>query len=179
MSFVKTDGLFPDNGPGNTIFTAENSQVVTELLRAVDECGTLLRQSGAYYREIERQTEDEESIKSNQPSDEEIKMMLERWTAFSTSVEGLQDGFGAVLNKMLRGGDLKRADSSYDNTQTSGNAATTGAPKQTDPPNGRKAILDSSTPGSTPSTSDSKASLWRSLLQRLFSCLSLKYFSKS
>lgn len=150
---------------------------MTEFLNVVDECHTLLRQRGNYYRELEKQTKDEESIKSSLPSREEIRMMQERWTTFSTSIEGLQDGFGALFNRIHRGASIRRVDSSYDNPQSSGNAAPTSSSDPTDAPNGRKAVLGSSTPGSPPSTKR-KTSVWSSLLRRLFSCLTLKYFSK-
>lgn len=103
--------------------------------------------------------------------------MQERWTIFYTSVAGLKDGFGELRIRLIRGANIQRVDGPYAYPRPSGDAmAPTGSSNPMNVPNGRKAILDSSKPGSPPSIEPT--SLRSSLLQCLFSRLALKNFSK-
>lgn len=67
--------------PEKSIFATENAQAIIELLNAIDECNVLLEQYRDYFRKIEKQTEDENFIKLTPPSEQEVQMMQERWSA--------------------------------------------------------------------------------------------------
>lgn len=94
-----------NNDSGKTLLTAENSQILNDLTHAIDECKTLLREIIDYYREIERYMQDAESAKPTLPTPEEIDVVRQRWTGFSTSASNLSKNarLGLIRNQISLG----------------------------------------------------------------------------
>lgn len=63
--------------------TGDNIQAVTRLLRAVNECASILRDTGKYYRDMEKDLNGlEEFITSSPPSDDEAEIARSHWAEF-------------------------------------------------------------------------------------------------
>lgn len=128
---------------------------------------------------METRFEDKELIKSNPPSEEEIKFMQERWTVFAQSIADIKGGFGILRNRILIGPDVHQVGTSYrpsdHGTQNTTSANSSGPADKVQ----RQAILDASASGATstdPPPPTKAKSFLGSFLQRLLSCLRLKHF---
>jgi hypothetical protein len=159
------------------VFTAENGQAVTELFQAIDECNNLLRQVGDYHVDMRAQTADgkEQEIRSCMPSEEEITMVRERWANYSTNVKAVNDSFDDIIGKLLSAEGIKRADDSNNNYHSSGEAVPpTSMSSPAGQVDGRNLITGAEVSG--PSLIQPKPSFWRSFIQFIYSCLTLKCF---
>ncbi|KAF9444586.1 hypothetical protein P691DRAFT_778157 [Macrolepiota fuliginosa MF-IS2] len=156
----------------SVILTPENTQVVTDLLAAVDESNELIRQIAEYYKDLGQQLEnDVESAKSNPPTEEEVEMVRERWIGFLNGLDDISSGFGELREWIRKKPQVERVDDTNPPSPPTATATSTDQPPPASAPAGTKAITDASSPPAR-----TKRSFLRSLPRRLFSCLRIKNF---
>lgn len=88
----------------------EISEVVSEIVRGVQECATLLRQCIEYYKKTRKHYSDTDTLKSSPPSKEEIEMVRERWIKFSKTLKDLTKGFGRIRHRLEKPPTARRYD---------------------------------------------------------------------
>lgn len=180
------------NDGAKALLTPDNSQIIDDLTRAIDECKVLLLEIINYYHELDRHLQDTQSVKSL-PEREEINVIRQRWTSFLTSAADLAKNSDlAVISNQIRLGPR-----SYD-TEVFGPSwfksagftpADSSQGDQRSPSPGiqadSRAILDAAdnpprgvsplVPNST-AVQDAPPKTKRTFFRRLLSCLSIKRF---
>ncbi|EKM82075.1 hypothetical protein AGABI1DRAFT_126424 [Agaricus bisporus var. burnettii JB137-S8] len=73
-------------GSKSSLTSTENTQAVSEVLSAIDECNELLKQCHNQFAELATHTQDEGSIDSNPPSEEEPQLMRAKWQTFYDNI---------------------------------------------------------------------------------------------
>ncbi|KAF7771072.1 hypothetical protein Agabi119p4_7046 [Agaricus bisporus var. burnettii] len=73
-------------GSKSSLTSTENTQAVSEVLIAIDECNELLKQCYNQFAELATHTQDESSIDSNPPSEEETQLMRAKWQTFYDNI---------------------------------------------------------------------------------------------
>ncbi|KAF7768650.1 hypothetical protein Agabi119p4_7893 [Agaricus bisporus var. burnettii] len=76
--------ILSNDGRDVSSFVTESSQSLLELATGVEECNAILEEHREEFKMVQRQSSDE---KSNPPSEEEIRVVQEKWRAF----EGITD----------------------------------------------------------------------------------------
>ncbi|XP_006462896.1 hypothetical protein AGABI2DRAFT_179485 [Agaricus bisporus var. bisporus H97] len=71
--------LLSDGGRDISLFITESSQSLLELATGVEECNAILEEHCLEFKEMLQQSSDETS---NRPSEEEFRMVQEKWQAF-------------------------------------------------------------------------------------------------
>ncbi|KAF5348538.1 hypothetical protein D9756_009545 [Leucocoprinus leucothites] len=160
------------NNASAAVFTEENSQVVNELLKATREGSTLFRQTGQYYRDAGEHFRDDEALRANPPSPEEINVVRQRWTAFVTSLgdyEADLSKIGAAIRlgpKVHEARRLGRLWSRFGKTSTQDRTTTPAQPRT---------ILDANTSDHAPARPrERNVSFLRSIWQWILAHFSTK-----
>ncbi|EKM79611.1 hypothetical protein AGABI1DRAFT_128756 [Agaricus bisporus var. burnettii JB137-S8] len=128
-------------------FITESSQSLLELATGVEECNAILEEHREELKNVQRQSSDE---KNNQPSEEEIRVVQEKWRAFE-EVTGPNVYRWQALRHQLQG-----PDDSDESVMTSNNSTSPTMP--------------------TYSSMNRRIPFWRKFFQHT-SCLSLEKFS--
>ncbi|EKM82074.1 hypothetical protein AGABI1DRAFT_105434 [Agaricus bisporus var. burnettii JB137-S8] len=76
-------------GSKTMLTSIENTKSVSEILSAIDDCYELLQQCHNQFAQLATQTQDESSIDSNPPSEEETRVMRAKWQTFFDSIRGV------------------------------------------------------------------------------------------
>jgi hypothetical protein len=162
---------------GGEVFTAENGQAVTELFQAIDECNNLLREVGDFHADMKARTATgkAQEIRSCMPSEEEISMVRERWLNYSTNVKAVNTSFTETISKLLSAEGIQTTDDSNDDHHNPSEAVPPASnSNQANAVDERNLITGMKAPD--PSLAKPRVSFWRSLIQCICSCLTLKCF---
>ncbi|KAF7770704.1 hypothetical protein Agabi119p4_6678 [Agaricus bisporus var. burnettii] len=73
-------------GSKSSLTSTENTQAVSEVLSAIDECNELLKQCHNQFAELATHSQDDSSVDSNPPSEEEIHLMHAKWQTFYDNI---------------------------------------------------------------------------------------------
>lgn len=128
-------------------FVTESSQSLLELATGVEECNAILEEHREELKNVQRQSSDE---KNNPPSEEEIRVVQEKWRAFE-EVTGPNVYRWQALRHQMQG-----PDDSDESVMTSNNSTSPTMP--------------------TYSSMNRRIPFWRKFFRHT-SCLSLEKFS--
>lgn len=115
-----------------TALSKENAQSATDLLRSVNECASILEDTGKYFRELEKHLNTlSEALEASPPSNEESEMVRSRWAEFHAASGQVFAGIGSIRSELSLDPAIFTEDDFPNHAQatTAGRAETTQAIK--------------------------------------------------